>query len=84
MMPPQEADVRVLVLLIYIAAAGWMTWTYQDTPAAVIHITGAIAGLCAVSLAVTHAGLIGLATPDDSEDQGVAFMDRMEREEWDD
>ena len=84
MLPNLEPAVRVLVLLVYTVTAVGVAWVYRDTPAAVIHLTGAIAGLCAVSLAITYAGLIGLATPDDSEDQGVTFMDRMDREEWDD
>jgi len=81
MLPTLEPAVRVLVLLVYTVAAAGVAWIYRDVPAAVIHLTGALAGLCALSLAITYAGLIGEATPGPVEDQGV---DYMERTEWDD
>lgn len=74
---------RVLVLLAYIAVAAWMFWTYQDSPAAIIHLTGAIAAVCATSLAITYASLIGDATPEPggAPDQAEAYI---AREDWDD
>lgn len=81
MMPPTEVPVRVLVLLVYTATAAWVSWVHQDSPVAVIHIAGVIAGVCALSQAVSYAGLIGAATPDDSPDQAD---DYIERTEWDD
>lgn len=72
---------RVLVLLVYIAVAAWTFWVHQDSPAAVIHLTGVAAAVCATSLAITYAGLIGEATPDDTPDQADAYITR---EPWDD
>lgn len=80
MMPPTEAAVRVLVLSVYTVTAAWTAWVHQDAPWAVIHIAGALAGVCALSLAVSYAGLIGTITPDDSPDQASDYM----REDWDD
>lgn len=81
MLPTLEPAVRVLVLLVYTVAAAGVAWIYRDTPAAVIHLTGAVAGLCALSLAITYASLIGEATPGPADDQA---RDYMERTEWDD
>lgn len=80
-MPPPEVPVRVLVLSVYIAAAAWAAWSQRESAWFVLHATAALAGVCAMSLAVSYAGLIGAATPDDSPDQ---TDDYIERTEWDD
>lgn len=76
----QGASVRHLILFVYIIAACWVTWVHQDAPAAVIHIVGVIAGLCALGLALSYAGALGEITPDDDPDQAEDYM----REDWDD
>lgn len=81
MLPNLEPAVRVLVLLVYIVAATWAAFTHADSVWFVLHGTGALAGLCAASMAVSYAGLIGAATPGPVDDQGAEFM---ERTEWDD
>lgn len=81
MLPTLELAVRVLVLCVYTVAAVGVAWIYRDTLAAVIHLTGAIAALCALSLAITYAGLVGEATPGPVADQA---RDYIERTEWDD
>lgn len=82
MMPPlQELYVRVSVLLVYITAAAWAAWTHAHTAWFVLHATGAFGAVCAASLAVTYAGLIGEATPGAGVDQA---RDYMESEDWDD
>lgn len=83
MPPPQELIVRVLVLLVYMAVAAWAAWTHADTAWAVLHLTGALAGLCALSMAISYAGAFGAATPEPVDDQGAAYMDQMDQEDWD-
>ncbi|MFJ9558344.1 MULTISPECIES: hypothetical protein [unclassified Nocardiopsis] len=75
-----EGPMRILALLVYTCTAAWVTWIHRDTPWAVIHITGAIAGLCATGLAVSYAGALGEITPDDAPDEAEDYM----REGWDD
>ncbi|MFC7330847.1 hypothetical protein [Marinactinospora rubrisoli] len=78
----QGASMRTFVLFTYILVAGWVAWDQRETAWFVLHATGALAGLCAVSLAVTYVGrLAELDGPDDESDQA---LDYMEREEWDD
>lgn len=82
MMPRQwEARMRTCVLLVYTAVAAWVAWSLSDSAWAVLHLTGAAAGVCATSMAVSYAGAIGAVTPGPVEDQGAAYMDR---EVWDD
>lgn len=79
MPPPQELIVRVFVLLVYTAVAAWAAWTHADTAWAVLHLTGAAAGVCALSMAISYAGAIGSVTSGPVTDQGADYM-----EEWDD
>lgn len=82
MMPrTQETHMRVFVLLVYTVAAVCVAWDLHDSAWAVLHLTGAAAGVCATSMAVSYAGAIGAATPGPVEDQGAEYMDR---EVWDD
>lgn len=82
MMPrQQEAVVRVFVLLVYTVAAVCVAWGIHDSAWAVLHLTGAAAGVCATAMAVSYAGAIGAATPGPVSDQGADYMDQ---EVWDD
>ncbi|QVJ00036.1 hypothetical protein KGD82_13810 [Nocardiopsis eucommiae] len=72
---------RVLVLLVYTVAATWAALSHSDSAWFVLHGTGALAGLIALSLAITYAGLIGMAAPDSDADQARSYM---EKEDWDD
>src|SRR5699024_10800945 len=81
--PPQELIVRVLVLLVSPAVAAWAAWARADTAWAVLHLTGALAGLCALGMAPSYAGAVGAATPEPVDDQGAAYMDQMDQEDWD-
>lgn len=81
MLPTLESAVRVLALLVYTGAAAWAALTHTETALFVLHATGAIGGLCALSLAVSYAGLIGEATPGPVADQA---RDYIESEDWDD
>src|SRR5699024_11083461 len=74
MPPPQELIVRVLVLLVYTAVAAWAAWTHADTAWAVLHLTGALAGLCALGMATSYAVLFWDAKPDPVDAHGAAYM----------
>lgn len=83
MMPRHlEGPVRVLALLAYTPTAVWVAWVHADTPWSVVHVSGAIAGVCALLLAVSYATRLGeLDGPDDTPDQTDEYI---ERTEWDD
>lgn len=81
MMPRHtEKHMRVSALLAYTVAALWVSWTLRESAWAVLHLSGAIAGFCALSLAVSYAGLIGQATESSDDDQARTYM---EMEDWD-
>jgi len=75
----QGASMRHFVLFVYIVVACWAAWDQRDTVWFVLHATGALAGLCAVGLAVSYAGAMA-AFEDDEPDQADTYM----REDWDD
>lgn len=81
MPPPTELIMRVFVLLVYTVAAVCVAWDIHDSAWAVLHLTGALAGVCATSMALSYAGAIGATTPGPVADQGADYMDR---EVWDD
>lgn len=79
---PQGASMRTLVLFTYIVAAGWAAWSQRDTAWFVLHATGCLAGVCAMSQALSYAAALGeLDGPDDTPDQTDEYI---ERTEWDD
>lgn len=84
--PPEGPLMRYLVLGFYIAAAAWTALDSGDSPWAVVHVSGVIAGVCALGLALTYAGRIGVLDRqlhgEQEPDQAQIEMDRWDEEEW--
>ncbi|WP_435112589.1 hypothetical protein [Nocardiopsis synnemataformans] len=71
-----------LVLLGYVLTCVWSAHQFADSPAAVVHLVGAVSAVCAAGLAIDYAGRRGeLYRADEQEieeDEAAEYISRYE------